>query len=665
MSPHQTKRFVLFWLSHITQTSISQLNQYTESTGLNGEYLWQSTSDFIPVQSQSFGEIKIGDEMSAEFDFVWGGRTNDPSQDKYEMFFRIGYDSALGNSCSGQGSRYPSFWISKDSDTMHLSTSHGSTCQPSQSLSEYGIINKHIPYHILIAFNSSALSVHISGGDRANFSKHWSREPTKSNHIGTMAQIWWMSGKYGQTEYNRGNGTFSNVVITSKIHTDSPTTNPTSPPSTGSPSISPTPNPTRFPTENPTPSPTHSPTPFPSVSPSYTPTVGPTLYNETSIKGGAHVFSSSSTSTSPDDDDEVIFVPEDNELHDRVEATFFSGDMLYITMAAIGCMVLCCCLILVFCVKLKQQEMVKKRTQRRVVMSRSSSPYSNSIHSGPSTGPSHIVATYSDHRGDRHRSYSGHYGSAHYGSGRSVPYGSAHYGSSTHYASGYGSSTHPVHHKWSQSVHQQEQRPRYFSADQPPPQMVPMGTAGTQSHQYSTEHIQVSQQRQSRPSSETSLADPAMNGMVYDFRPNPNVNPNGKSPRKSLPLSPPPILTGPEMMYYSKAQKREILRTRSKTPKLPPPPRHHHSNTYQTDRTYRTDRSGVSNGVTPVDEYHDDLPPGSPRSPRVESQDSDEMVVDDMVTIGHLEVPEERNTLMMHHEDGSNGDIHSDGSHQF
>jgi len=591
MSHPQTYRFVLFWLIHTTHTTRSQLNQYVESNPSPGEYVWQSTSDFIPVQSQSYGEIMIGHEMSVEFDFVWGGRTNDPQPGLFEMFFRVGYDSALGNSCSGQGSRYPSFWISSSEDTMHVSTSNSSMCQPRQSLSDYGVISKHVSYHVLIAFNMTLLSVHISGGDRAHFAKHWSREGgTRDSHIGTMAQIWWMSSKYGQTQYNRGNGTFSNVVITSKVYTPSPTADPTSPPTTTSPS----PSPSRPPSLQPLP----SAAPTSEVAPTHDPTSESSPVDDQSATVSL--------------DDPVVEEPDANDLHHRVETVFFSGDMLYITSAAIACMAMCCCLILVFCIKLKQQEMVKKRTQREV-MSRSSSPYSvnsRSVHS-------HMVQVYSD----RYRSYSGHYpsytntqnthnvrsgGSAQYGSNQygSNQYGSAHYGSSQYY----GPSSAPSHYG----------RPRYFSNEQQG--VMPIGNP----------------RAVSRPSSETSVRfssqkDQAMDGTVYDFNPKPK------------PLSPPPIMTSFENQYYSKAQKREVLK---ETPRLPAPP----------NRSSHQNSKGMSSdGSTSVSEEDDagHLPPGSPR---VDSRNSDELVMGDIdghTAMGHLEVPEEQSKLMMHQEDGS------------
>merc|ERR1719410_2046177 len=91
----------------------SQLNQYVEGTGPNGEDLWTSTSDFIPAipidnfsdpmkfYSTYYGTIKMGQIMTMEFDFLFHGRstqknvTRDP-QCLVENFFRIGAGARFG-----------------------------------------------------------------------------------------------------------------------------------------------------------------------------------------------------------------------------------------------------------------------------------------------------------------------------------------------------------------------------------------------------------------------------------------------------------------------------------------------------------------------------------------------------------------------------------------
>ena len=83
-------------------------------TGDDGSDIWRSTSDFVPVQREATdtdddGSITIGEIMTMEFDFVWGGYSNDPydSGNQFENFFRVGYSHFQGASCVGHGSRYP------------------------------------------------------------------------------------------------------------------------------------------------------------------------------------------------------------------------------------------------------------------------------------------------------------------------------------------------------------------------------------------------------------------------------------------------------------------------------------------------------------------------------------------------------------------------------
>eukprot|EP01084_Bolivina_argentea_P274022 466915_1 len=267
----------------ISYVSCQPTNQYETSIDQDGTYIWKSTTDFIPVQSSSFGSIPLGEIMQMEFDFTWWGRTNDPEKSKYEMFFRVGFDSSGGNNCDGQGARYPSFWLTGNADTFHISVSSGQTCQPSQSLNNYGIITAGISYHISIFFNNTVLIVNISGGNKPHFTQIWPRVATKSKYIGVMVPIWWMSSKYGINEYyNRGNGTFKNVILKSYTPTLSPTLLPTNNPTTSIPTSFPTTNPTIIPSNTPTIypsiSPTNIPTNTPTNTPSITPTNIPTIY---------------------------------------------------------------------------------------------------------------------------------------------------------------------------------------------------------------------------------------------------------------------------------------------------------------------------------------------------------------------------------------------------
>ena len=178
-----------FLLSILVSNGNAQLNQYVESIGPNDEYVWQSTSDFVPVQGQSFGEVMIGYKMHMEFDFVFHGRTNDPLPNKNEMFFRVGFHSDLGSSCDGQGSSYPSLWIRDSSDTLYILCSSSTTCKHQIYLDDYGVLNKEISHHIVISFDDALISVHISGGGKANYTQSWSRTPTLSHHVRSMVPV--------------------------------------------------------------------------------------------------------------------------------------------------------------------------------------------------------------------------------------------------------------------------------------------------------------------------------------------------------------------------------------------------------------------------------------------------------------------------------------------
>ena len=206
-----------------------QLNHWNKTIGTDGEDIWLSTSDFVPVHSQSFGTIRIGRIMSVEFDFVFGGRTNDPNKDQTEMFFRIGYDAVGGTSCDAQNSKYPSLWLSYNTNTLYVSASDATGCSNFYLLSDYGNISVGVSYHIFIAFDDTHLFVGISGGNKSDWTKEWDRSPTSESHLGDEVPIWWMSGKYGPSEYNRANGTFSEVIIKSDLFTFlTPTSEPTS-----------------------------------------------------------------------------------------------------------------------------------------------------------------------------------------------------------------------------------------------------------------------------------------------------------------------------------------------------------------------------------------------------------------------------------------------------
>ena len=104
-------------------------------------------------------------------------------------------------------------------------------CQPSHSLVGYGAISVGDMYHLVIGYNASLLSVHVSGGDRPDWAMTWARSPTAAEWLGTTAHLWFMSGKFGASSYNRGNGTFRNIVLTSYTPTPEPMMHPSTQPS--------------------------------------------------------------------------------------------------------------------------------------------------------------------------------------------------------------------------------------------------------------------------------------------------------------------------------------------------------------------------------------------------------------------------------------------------
>ncbi len=86
--------------------------------------------------------------MQMKFHFTWWGQTTDAFTSKYEMFFRVRFDSSDGNNCYGQSARYPSLWLTGNADTLHVSVSNDNECQPPQSLNSYSIITIGRTYHI-------------------------------------------------------------------------------------------------------------------------------------------------------------------------------------------------------------------------------------------------------------------------------------------------------------------------------------------------------------------------------------------------------------------------------------------------------------------------------------------------------------------------------------
>eukprot|EP01083_Nonionella_stella_P012417 35247_1 len=272
---------LIYLLISMIYSGHSQTNQFIKAIGPNQEDIWRSTSQFIPVQSTSFGTITIGEIMSIEFTFTFGGRTESERPNREENFFRIGYTATNSEKCDGQESHYPSLWLDNDIDYLRVSYSSGSTCSDYRLLDTYNTIEVGATYHMLIAFNNSRISIHISGGGRPDWNYTATRQPTLPQFIGVEVPVWWMSNKFQGYDYNRGNATFSNITIisytpSSNNPTEAPTMEPTT--DTQSPTFSPSVHSTRSPTIEPTPEPTHRPTKDPTLDPTMEPTTEPTTH---------------------------------------------------------------------------------------------------------------------------------------------------------------------------------------------------------------------------------------------------------------------------------------------------------------------------------------------------------------------------------------------------
>jgi len=307
------------------------VNQFTTSHSGN-VHTWQSASDFIPVLSESFGEIPIGDEMSVEFDFVYHGRANS-DDDAYANFFRIGSDADEGNHCDGVFEEYPALWIQPSTRILHIDVDEGHSnnavdlteCLVSVSFDDHAIEPLQ-GYHIRIAFNHSILEIELTDGDAA-WSRTESRSGTNPNDIGKSVPIWWMSNKFGQSTYPVGNATFSNIVIQSVIYTDQPTSSPTVEPT--NPSSAPSKSPSKQPTDTPTTEPTESATERTS-----SPTISPTTGAGGTITPTNEPSSSSLLVT------DITDVTVDANENPKSEEMPFS---LSIVILGTGLILLCCC----------------------------------------------------------------------------------------------------------------------------------------------------------------------------------------------------------------------------------------------------------------------------------------------------------------------------------
>lgn len=286
---------LLLWSSLFIAISVqSQLiNQFIEGTGPKGEDTWNSTSDFIPQQAQSFGSIKIGLIMSIEFDFVFHGRRNSPTvcpNLKNENFFRIGNTAQYSTGCVHQGSHYPSFSLAPNCDAEYLQIGFTTRrrCPDTLTLSDYGngTLSTTHAHHIEIYMNTSQIVVKITGGGQPDYVAHKKKYGTPMDFVNQSLPVWFMSNKRSN-QYNVGDGTFSNIKIVSKwapypmtpVPTHEPTTSPSNRP-TDDPTqslVMPTDAPTKYPTLVPTSQPTTFPSTKPSATPSNNPTTSPSM----------------------------------------------------------------------------------------------------------------------------------------------------------------------------------------------------------------------------------------------------------------------------------------------------------------------------------------------------------------------------------------------------
>ena len=245
MSPRSLRSGTLILslsLSLISQC-LSRTNKCntTDNRATEDKYVWYSTTDFVPLDGISCGEMYLGHINTVEFDFVWNGRV---TEDEVEMFFRVGFDSVYGNGCSGQQSQYPSFWIADDNDYFMIGVSDHSSCSHKYYLDDYDDVTRFVSHHFLIYWDDDILSVNITGGGKDDYYRTWNKTYMKYDHVDMIVPVWFHSTKFGSTEYNRANGTFSNIVMTAKqfANTSMPTMEPTAP--TLVPSADPTLEPT-------------------------------------------------------------------------------------------------------------------------------------------------------------------------------------------------------------------------------------------------------------------------------------------------------------------------------------------------------------------------------------------------------------------------------------
>merc|ERR1719242_1426796 len=296
---------------------------------------WRSTSDFVPTTATSYGNMTIGEEMSMEFDFVYHGGLDDDG--KGVSFFRVGASTSVGGaSCNGQLNYYPALFIDSDEPYFDIRVSEKGTCARSYVLQDFGYINTNISYHVEIHWNSTNLSITINDGDEM-WNYFSSRAANRDNDIGDVVPVWFNSDKYSG-DFEVGDGTFSNIIITSYLDTNVPTVDPTNDPTTDPTTISPTSDPT-----------TSSPTINPSSNPTDSPTMRPTTYAPTGGEGEA---------------EDIVIVEETDTTEVTEEASFeessgLETELLYwAALGAGGVLVLCCFMTLsyVVCKRMRRKK---------------------------------------------------------------------------------------------------------------------------------------------------------------------------------------------------------------------------------------------------------------------------------------------------------------------
>ena len=250
----------------------SDINTYTNTVTTNSvgvEKTWESTSNFVPQSATSYGTTFIGESMSMTFDMTFHGRSDSVAADKVENFFRVGFDAHDGNHCWGSLAHYPSMWIASDSEVPYMVLTEDDCTAVTTELHGLGALRKDYTYHFNLSWNATHLSVYmknynvtdgqVAEGTNRTWSQSWTRSATHLDYIGEEVPVWFMTNKFSTQQYNIGNGTFSNIVISTEYETAEPTWVPTTDPS-ADPTVDPTKDPTKDPTSDPTTVPTPGPT---------------------------------------------------------------------------------------------------------------------------------------------------------------------------------------------------------------------------------------------------------------------------------------------------------------------------------------------------------------------------------------------------------------------